>query len=54
MHEQTKKYAIIMKPGPPLANALPVPRKTPLPILDPREMICEGEGSALYLQKTVG
>src|SRR4051794_31359020 len=30
---------MIMNPGPPFAKALPVPRKTPLPILEPREII---------------
>lgn len=36
---QTRAYAITMLPGPPVARALPVAMKTPLPMLEPREMI---------------
>lgn len=36
---QTRAYATTMLPGPPVARALPVAMKTPLPMLEPREMI---------------
>jgi hypothetical protein len=43
---------MIILPGPPVARAFPVAMKTPLPILDPREMIFL-DGETLSNRRTV-
>lgn len=50
-------YAISILPGPPVARAFPVAIKTPLPILDPREIIfldCETMPSREHPEPSTG